>query len=821
MARNNNLQHFSKFSRQSSGNSSLSRKRPSHLLTGNARPFYRNNNDASTRLTMNTLVRDLGGDVTLDYSDLEPNSPHINPRGNNPENGSGNRPSRSTTIMNKKLSKISPNDEEDEDDNVNWNALYRQDMSMKPYYIVLPNGKIRSTWDVYLCFLLMYVAAFVPYRVSYMTDLTGAIQVIDACVDCSFGFDILLNFFTAFSRPDGILVWDMKMIAIRYLKGFFLLDLVATFPFDVVINETIDDSSGISGFHQASKLTRLPKLMKILRIMRLLKLLRVYRINQFIRSIELNYNVHQGVSRLFQIWLIIMLVTHLVGCLWHATGTKLDMELDASQCDFDSENFDTNDGGWVCREGLTDSSSGHKYVASLYWAFSTLTTVGYGDISARTVYEQLFSMLMMLLGVSWYAYVVGSMTMIVSSFDRQTKQARTKLIEVNTFIREAKLPVELGSRIRNYFEFSISRKQSAIFAKRTHVGYNADEILLELSSSLRTDVVTYAERDLIEKIPFFKDKSLTFVSNAVQLLQPVFVQDGDFVIKENSVADEMYFLIKGKAAVLYGDKQVATLKNGAYFGEVGCVLGGVRKAGIIAITKCELRCLSKRNLNLLLGEYPMVGEEIKRTARERLKRAQRDGSQETQPPTSGDQRKGTTTPSDATKNIHGHFDSTDNDGDVNGKTITDTDTKRAEGSIEQLERTIDEMSIIPESFRELNDSSSGADERYLGRGSMRKISITSNISLRSSSEIDDKGSNDTNTQKQNIPEQPTAASSSLSRLSTPDRELIEIQIAKKVQKLVETKMEEIFDALMDQNIKIMNRWREQQQQQEEPNETSR
>jgi hypothetical protein len=69
----------------------------------------------------------------------------------------------------------------------------------------------------------------------------------------------------------------------------------------------------------------------------------------------------------------------------------------------------------------------NRYTAALYWAFSTLTTVGYGDISARTVGEQLFSMLMMLLGVSWYAYVVGSMSTIMSSFDRQNKQVREKV----------------------------------------------------------------------------------------------------------------------------------------------------------------------------------------------------------------------------------------------------------------------------------------------------------------------------------------------------------------------------------------------------------
>ena len=307
-------------------------------------------------------------------------------------------------------------------------------------------------------------------------------------------------------------------------------------------------------------IAKLPRLIKILRVAKLLKVLRLYRFKKWMREIQLNYSIHHGVTRLVNIVVIVLFATHLVACIWHGIGVKLDVE-EAQDCEGDVEE------GWVCREDMTEKSSGHTYVAALYWSFSTLTTVGYGDIAGRTVEEQIFSMLMMLLGVSWYAYTVGSMSTILASFDKQSKQVREKMLEVNTFIRETRLPVPLGSRVRRYFEYSLSRKQNGLF------GYDADVILQELSTALRTEVLCVVEAELIECIPFFEGKSRTFVANTILLLRPVIIQKGEYIIKEGSASDEMYFLIKGTAAVYYGDSEVKKLYQGAYFGEIGCILG--------------------------------------------------------------------------------------------------------------------------------------------------------------------------------------------------------------------------------------------------------
>ena len=109
----------------------------------------------------------------------------------------------------------------------------------------------------------------------------------------------------------------------------------------------------------------------------------------------------------------------------------------------------------------------------MYWAFSTLTTVGYGDISARTPSEQIYAMMMMLVGVSWYAYIVSSMSSIMSSFDAQNKAVRDKMLCVNEFIRTAKLPRELSKQVRDYYEFKLARSQHAFLISSN---YDVDEV---------------------------------------------------------------------------------------------------------------------------------------------------------------------------------------------------------------------------------------------------------------------------------------------------------------------------------------------------------
>ena len=54
-----------------------------------------------------------------------------------------------------------------------------------------------------------------------------------------------------------------------------------------------------------------------------------------------------------------------------------------------------------------------RYVTSLYFTLSSLTSVGFGNVSANTDTEKIFSVLVMLIGALMHAVVFGNVTAII------------------------------------------------------------------------------------------------------------------------------------------------------------------------------------------------------------------------------------------------------------------------------------------------------------------------------------------------------------------------------------------------------------------------
>jgi hypothetical protein len=71
------------------------------------------------------------------------------------------------------------------------------------------------------------------------------------------------------------------------------------------------------------------------------------------------------------------------------------------------------------------------YYVSFYWTITTITTVGYGDISGTNNYERLFASFVMVVGVILFSIANGALASIISSLDGQSGEYEDKL---NTLI---------------------------------------------------------------------------------------------------------------------------------------------------------------------------------------------------------------------------------------------------------------------------------------------------------------------------------------------------------------------------------------------------
>jgi len=120
------------------------------------------------------------------------------------------------------------------------------------------------------------------------------------------------------------------------------------------------------------------------------------------------------VERLIYFITFFLIMNHLIACLYIYIAKIQLTEYD---------NLDN----WIDRMGYVDASDSFIYISSFYWTLETITTVGYGDISAKTSIERVYTIFIMTFGVCMYSFAIGILSAIVGAMDTSTLEINEKL----------------------------------------------------------------------------------------------------------------------------------------------------------------------------------------------------------------------------------------------------------------------------------------------------------------------------------------------------------------------------------------------------------
>ncbi|KAJ0055413.1 hypothetical protein NL108_017364 [Boleophthalmus pectinirostris] len=96
---------------------------------------------------------------------------------------------------------------------------------------------MKAGWDWLILLATFYVAVTVPYNVCFIGDdeeLTRSTTVSDIFVEILFIIDIVCNFRTSYVSKSGQVIFDARQICFHYLTTWFIIDLVAALPFDLL-----------------------------------------------------------------------------------------------------------------------------------------------------------------------------------------------------------------------------------------------------------------------------------------------------------------------------------------------------------------------------------------------------------------------------------------------------------------------------------------------------------------------------------------------------------------------------------------------------------
>ena len=115
--------------------------------------------------------------------------------------------------------------------------------------------------------LLVFSCVLTPLQIALYEELGVTWNAINYTIDLLFLLDILIIFNSATYNDDFEVNADRCELAKSYLKSWFLLDIIAILPLDLM-----SSSGNAESFVRYARVGRITKMLKLIRLLRIMKL---------------------------------------------------------------------------------------------------------------------------------------------------------------------------------------------------------------------------------------------------------------------------------------------------------------------------------------------------------------------------------------------------------------------------------------------------------------------------------------------------------------------------------------------------------------------
>ena len=534
------------------------------------------------------------------------------------------------------------------------------------WWMIHPFSRFRRRWDVAVVVATAYVAMLAPFVIGFDVDVEpgSSMYAFDRCADAAFILDVFLNYLTGYVESNrGRVVLEPRAVAWTYTKTWAPLDVLASVPFDLVFPDerrvafetdasydasydTSHDASHDASYDalappppgaslagtssRADAAYRGAKVVRVIKLIRLLKLFRVLRVTRALARLERGLSVRYGAWQIVKFICVVLTLAHWQACAWFLThAVQKSAFVEGRGGEYAAYGDAPDDvATWVdvlaetqgtAPETLDDQSRFAKYAACVYWATTTMTTIGYGDIVPVNAVERAVVIVAQLIGSCVFLYGLTQVTALVADNDSGDVEFQRVLDDANTYFEKRSVPTSMRQKVREHlhhrrfffasssvgggggFEASVDDSAAseerafesggarcvprARSGRRSHLdAFCADDdgerrVLSRLSLEVRREVRLWSMRDVLNQQPFFRDDpEETFVKLCTDSLRRRFFGPNERVFRAGDIGSELFFLSRGDAEVrTRRGRRVRALPEGAMFGEIALVLSITRE----------------------------------------------------------------------------------------------------------------------------------------------------------------------------------------------------------------------------------------------------
>lgn len=383
-----------------------------------------------------------------------------------------------------------------------------QDRRWCPWQVPIDqDSPFKKTWDIFISTIILYLLIALPLYISFYKDtLHINIQTTDQIIDVLFMLDIPLTFLTTIEDDKGCQVDDPLYIGYSYLKsGWFFIDFISVIPPSVV-----------GGF----KYLKIIKLFRAIRLLRLLPLL------------QANFELKNAHVSIFKYFLLILTVAHISGCFFYFIAVQNGLQPNSWV-----NNYMPNGAG-------PNSTIGGKYMTSLYWAITMMSTIGFGDITPGNTYEVLYAILTMMIGAATFAYSVTNMCSVVFGMDVEGAKFAGMQDRMKHLLERRAVQKKIRKKVRKYLLYKYHVSTVTMFG-----GFN---VLDNLSCDLKEDVLQNFCEGLFKSVDILHLFGPRFLRLIAYHLQAQVFGDGEPIILAGTFCDRFFMLAQGEIELLAG-----------------------------------------------------------------------------------------------------------------------------------------------------------------------------------------------------------------------------------------------------------------------------
>ena len=365
---------------------------------------------------------------------------------------------------------------------------------------------------------LYYLPYFLANKIIFCRDIISFESCLFYSIDLIYIIDLITGFLRAYYDFEELLIRNNIDIIINYLKGWFIFDLIEAIPFYTFFNfkekkcteNIIHYLYSVDSYNYRYSFL-IVKIIKIFKAFNSNKAMN--KITDFLNNNEF-FNNWNGVF--FTLFVSLSLI-HFCSCIFIYLGRIFHP-------------------GWLFLNGIENDSFSYIYVAAIYYLMTTLTTVGYGDISVLTTHERFYQIILLLVGTCAYSWIITFISNYIKKMNEQYIDFENKVKILGEIrISYPLLKNDLYEKIIRYLKYNKAENK-----------YNVDYILDSLPLSLKNNVIIDMYKPIIKNFQFFKSfQNSDFFVKIVTSLKPVLSVKDDILIQEGDVIEDIIFIKKG------------------------------------------------------------------------------------------------------------------------------------------------------------------------------------------------------------------------------------------------------------------------------------